>query len=72
MNEGFSTQKGRKEIFTVFPDGDGYIEVSPDVKTIKTHNANGKVTKKIVIKNTKLLAGASRIKQAQQLLVIRK
>ena len=51
----------------VFPDGDGYIEVSPDVKTIKTHNANGKVTKKIVIKNTKLLAGASRIKRAQQL-----
>lgn len=56
----------------VFPDGDGYIEVSQDGKTIKAHNANGKVTKKIVIKNTKLLAGASRIKRAQQLLVIRK
>ena len=66
VKDSFSIQKGEKKYFTVFPDGDGYIEVSPDVKTIKTHNANGKVTKKIVIKNTKLLAAASKIKQAQQ------
>lgn len=66
VKDSFSIQKGEKKYFAVFPDGDGYIEVSPDVKTIKTHNANGKVTKKIVIKNTKLLAAASKIKQAQQ------
>ena len=35
VKDSFSIQKGEKKYFTVFPDGDGYIEVSPDVKTIK-------------------------------------